>query len=215
MRPGFIYNASYHASCAKYSRPSVSPRVCRYLFSNIYCKMRWKKNVNLDHLISRAWHFIRQRKGASRGTSWKRGAGEPYPTPPVKTLTHESDGTWVATLEVSRAKFTSIYTRSFVQESFERVPALTCPSSHNLSSRQLLCSGETFPFFKHYISRPAVWSARKPHPFAPSSGFHLPLISVCTPRHSDPDVTSSYIALLYKLEHSPFHACKNRRTYGV
>ena len=51
--------------------------------------------------------LLGQRKGASRGTSWKRGAGEAYPTPPVKTLTHESDGTWVGTLEVSRAKFTS------------------------------------------------------------------------------------------------------------
>ena len=50
-----------------------------YFLPNIYCKTWWKKNVNLDHLISQDWHLLGQREGASRGTSWKRRASEPFP----------------------------------------------------------------------------------------------------------------------------------------
>ena len=45
--------------------------------------MGGKKNVNLDHLIRWLGILFGQREG-----------GETYTTPPVKTLTHESDGTW-------------------------------------------------------------------------------------------------------------------------
>ena len=44
--------------------------------SIIYCRTR-KKKFDLDHLIRDAWRF----KGASLGTSQRRGAGEPYQTP--------------------------------------------------------------------------------------------------------------------------------------
>ena len=98
----------------------------------MYWKARWKKNVNLDHLIRGLGILFGQRKGASRGASWKRGAGEPCPTPPIKTLTHESGGmapvkvicTWPLT-------YAGIFLRTQPLQSYSRstqspVPTVSC-----------------------------------------------------------------------------------------
>ena len=65
----------------------------KFTSPNIYCKTRWKKNVNLNHLISQAWHLIRPE---GRGEPWHeleaRGR-QALPNASVKTLTHKSDDT--------------------------------------------------------------------------------------------------------------------------
>ena len=56
--------------------------------SNMYCKIRWKKNGNLDHLIRRAWHLTRP-EGRGQAVARARGEGRARPIqPPSKTLIH-------------------------------------------------------------------------------------------------------------------------------
>ena len=56
--------------------------------SNIYGKMRWKKNVNLEYLIRRAWHLT-QPEGRGRAAARARGEGWARPIQHhSKTLIH-------------------------------------------------------------------------------------------------------------------------------
>ena len=56
------------------------------LFSNMYCKARWKKNVNPDHLIRRAWHLIRSEEGGEPWHEPEARGGRGLSNPSVKHL---------------------------------------------------------------------------------------------------------------------------------
>ena len=47
-------------------------------------KHGWKKNVNLDHLISRAWHFIRPEEGGEPWHELEARGGRGLPNAPSK-----------------------------------------------------------------------------------------------------------------------------------